>query len=52
MQGETLVICGNFNIHGDSIEDAYAVKFCDLLESVGLKQQIQKATHVDGHTLD
>ncbi|CAB4033811.1 Hypothetical predicted protein [Paramuricea clavata] len=34
---EALVICGDFNIHVDSIEDADAVKFCDLLESVGLK---------------
>ncbi|CAB4003300.1 Hypothetical predicted protein [Paramuricea clavata] len=49
---EALVICGDFNIHVDSIEDADAVKFCDLLESVGLKQYVNEATHVDGHTLD
>ena len=49
---EALVICGDLNIHVDSTENADAVKFCDLLESVGLKQYVQEATHVDGHTLD
>ena len=46
------MICGDLNIHVDSTENADAVKFCCLLESVGLKQYVQEATHVVGHTLD
>ncbi|XP_028394499.1 uncharacterized protein LOC114518695 [Dendronephthya gigantea] len=49
---EALMICGDFNIHVDSIEDLEAMKFCDLFESVGLKQHVQEATHVQGHVLD
>ncbi|XP_031573732.1 uncharacterized protein LOC116307604 [Actinia tenebrosa] len=49
---EPLLICGDFNLHVDSYVDADSVKFRDLLESVGLRQHVNHATHVDGHTLD
>ena len=49
---EPLLICGDFNIHVDSTEDPDSVKFCDLLESVGLRQHVNQATHVNDHTLD
>ena len=36
----------------DSTEDSDSVRFCDLLEAVGLQQHVKHATHVEGHTLD
>ena len=36
----------------DNNEDPDSVKFCDLLESVGLRQHVNQATHVNDHTLD
>ena len=49
---EWLLLCGDFNIHIDSVDDPDSVKFHDLLESVGLWQHVKKSTHNDGHTLD
>ena len=49
---EPLVICGDFNIHVDDNDDGDSVIFCDLLESVGLRQHVDQATHVNGHILD
>ena len=36
---ERLLICGDFNIHVDSVDDPDSVKFRDLLESVEHSQQ-------------
>ena len=49
---ERLLICGDFNIHVDSVDDPDSVKFRDLLESVGLRQHVKKSTHNNGHILD
>ena len=49
---ERLLICGDFNIHVDSVDDPDSVKFRDLLESVGLRQHVKKSTHTNGHILD
>ena len=49
---EELLIVGDFNIHVDISNDVDAIKFLDLLDSVGLQQHIKKPTHVHGHTLD
>ena len=49
---ERLLICGDFNIHVDSVDDPDSVKFRDLLESVGLQQHVKKSTHNNGHILD
>ena len=49
---ERLLICGDFNIDVDSVDDPDSVKFRDLLESVGLRQHVKKSTHNNGHILD
>ena len=49
---EPLVICGDFNIHVNCKEDGDSKSFHELLESVGLRQRVQQATHLNGHTLD
>ena len=47
-----LRVLGDFNIHLDDSENADAVKFHDLLESLGLEQHVTKSTHIHGHILD
>ena len=41
-----------FNIHVDDSNDAYAVEFLDMLESMGFMQYVDVPTHEQGHTLD
>ena len=49
---EHLLVLGDFNIHLDVSDDADAVKFHDLLESLGLEQHVTKSTHIHGRILD
>ena len=49
---ERLLVLGDFNIHVDVPNDIDAVKFLDLLESLGLEQHVTEPTHIFGHTLD
>ena len=49
---ERLLVLGDFNIHVDVPNDIDAVKFLDLLESLGREQHVTEATHIFGHTLD
>ena len=49
---EVLVIAGDFNLHMDDSTDADALKFADRLETFGLIQHVNFATHVSGHWLD
>ena len=49
---EELLLLGDFNIRVDAVDDIDARKFSDLLESLGLVQHVDHATHVHGHTLD
>ena len=48
----TRLVLGDFNIHLDVSDDADAIKFLDLLESLGLEQHVTKSTHIHGHILD
>ena len=47
-----MLVLGNFNIHVDVPNDIDAVKFLDLLESLGFEQHVTKPTHIFGRTLD
>ena len=47
-----IIIFGDFNLHVDLPNDVAALKFLDLLETFGLKQHVNVATHRCGHTLD
>ena len=47
-----MLALGDFNIHVDVPNDIDAVKFLDLLESLGREQHVTEATHIFGHTLD
>ena len=47
-----LVIGGNFNIHVEDAGNSDANKFCDLLESMNLRNHVWSSTHVSGHVLD
>ena len=46
-----IIIFGDFNLHVDLPNYVAALKFLDLLETVGLKQHVNVATHRCGHTL-
>ena len=52
MSSEPLLIVGDFNIHVDIPRDPNAIRFLDLLSSMGLDQHVDKPTHTSGHTLD
>ena len=52
MSNEPLWITGDFNIHVDVPDDANAIRFLDLLESMALTQHANTTTHRLGHTLD
>ena len=47
-----LLLLRDFNIHVDVPNGIDAVKFLDLLESLGLKQHVTEPTHIFGHRLD
>ena len=49
---EPLIVVGDYNIHVDVPYDTDALKFLDLLESLGLEQHVTEPTHIDGYTLD
>ena len=51
MSSEPLLIVGDFNTHVDISHDN-AIRFLDLLSSMGLDQHVDKPTHTSGHTLD
>ena len=47
-----VVICGDFNIHVDEIDDVHAVRLAQLLQCYGYVQHVSEPTHTAGHTLD
>ena len=47
-----IIILGDFNLHVDLPNDAAALKLLDLLETFGLRQQVNVAPYRCGHTLD
>ena len=47
-----VVICGDFNIHVDQIDDPNTVRLQQLLKLFGYVQHITEQTHTVGHTLD
>ena len=49
---ERFLLLGDFNIHVDVANGIDAVKFLDLLESLGLKQHVTEPTHIFDHRLD
>ena len=52
LSNEELLIPGDYNIHIDVAGDSDANTLSDFFESVGLRQHVEKHTHVQGHTLD
>ena len=52
LQSDQIVICGDFNIHLDVANNAFASHFMDILDCFALKQHVKTATHASGHTLD
>ena len=48
---QNFLICGNFNIHVDTISKD-SEKFLNCLESCNINQHVHKPTHLHGHTLD
>ncbi|XP_068757976.1 uncharacterized protein [Montipora capricornis] len=52
MTTEPLIMAGDFNIHVNVPSDNDAVRFLDLLSSMGLQQHIDFPTHVSGNILD
>ena len=52
MTTEPLIMAGDFNIHVNVPSDNDAIRFLDLLSSMGLQQHIDFPTHVSGNILD
>jgi len=53
VQNCSIVVCGDFNIHVDQIDDTHAVRFEQLLlQSCDLVQHVKEPTHSAGHALD
>ena len=48
----TPVLCGDFNIHVEDLNDKVAKNFIDLYESKGFLQHVNSPTHIAGGTLD
>ena len=49
---DKLVIVGDFNFNFDINTDVHARRFRDMLDSHGLTQYVEVATHQEGHILD
>ena len=47
-----LLIVGDFNIHWDVDEDREKLLLDDMLKSANLRQHVNDATHIGGHTID
>ena len=47
-----VIILGDLNIHLDRIQSAECIKFNNMLQTYGLVQLVNKATHQGNHTLD
>ena len=45
-----MLVLEDFNIHVDVLNDIDAVKFLDLLESLGFEQHVTKPTHIFSRT--
>ena len=48
----SILITGDFNVHVDDPSNDDALRFLDLLESLGLEQHVDESTHTHGHILD
>ncbi len=46
------LIVGDFNIHVNNTNDALGLVFTDLINSFGVKQNVNAPTHRFNHTLD
>lgn len=51
VSNEDFVIAGDMNIHVET-DTIYSKKFKEMMDVYDLKQHVQEATHVKGHTLD
>ena len=47
-----IIICGDFNIHIDDLNNIKAQIFNDTMEALGLQQHVSFPTHCAGNTLD
>ena len=52
MVSAQVIICGDFNIWIDNINDPLTKNFIDLMSSFGLVNKVQNATSISGHILD
>ena len=51
MDYENILYLGDFNLHVNNSKDMEAVQFLDMIEALGLNQNIKGATHRLGNTL-
>ena len=47
-----LLICGDFNLHLDNLNDNYVNKFIEILELHGLENQVYTPTSKENHIID
>ncbi len=49
---DKVLIVGDFNIHVDNEKDALGSAFIDILNSIGVRQQVSGPTHFRNRTID
>ena len=52
LKKQNIIVCGDFNIHWDNKNHPETKKMVDLLNTFGLSQHVNDATHTFGHTVD
>ena len=51
-KNSNIIIIGDFNIHVVNLEDGNSTQFLEIIEVMGLQQNVKTPTHRDGHILD
>lgn len=52
LEGPSLMLTGDFNLHWDNSCNAHTIQFKGILEAFGLIQHVKQPTHVKGHIID
>ena len=51
-ENSNMIIIGDFNIYVDNLEGENSIQFLEMIEVMGLQQNVKTPTQKDGHILD
>ena len=51
-KNSNIIIMGNFSIHVDNLKDENLIQFLEMIEVMGLQQNVKTPIYKDGHILD